>query len=74
MQIIGPMQSVYHWQGELCESTEFRCVIKSEKRLISSLVQELEQGHPYEVPEILVLDVMDSSLPYREWLQSQLKP
>jgi periplasmic divalent cation tolerance protein len=72
VQISGPVRSHYFWDEELCESEEYRCTIKSESRLIPELEQALRELHPYEVPEILVTQVVHCSQDYQVWLHNQL--
>lgn len=73
VQITGPIQSVYRWQGEICESSEYRCTIKSTQSMLEDVKQGIQQQHPYDVPEILVQNVADCSDAYAEWLQAQVR-
>ncbi len=72
VQIAGPIQSVYQWQGEICNSTEYRCTIKTTANLQARLFSAIREQHPYEVPEILVTKVSASSEAYGRWLQAQV--
>ncbi len=63
-----PIRSKYWWQGVLEESPEILLVIKTVDELVMKLVTFLEENHPYEVPEIVVLPVEKVSKPYEEWL------
>jgi periplasmic divalent cation tolerance protein len=73
VQITGPIQSIYRWQGQICEGSEFRCTVKSKKELTPSLLTAITQQHPYETPEILVVDVADCAEDYAAWLVAQLR-
>jgi periplasmic divalent cation tolerance protein len=72
VQITGPISSLYRWQGQVQCEEEWRCTVKSLASLQPRLVEFVEQHHPYEVPEILVLSVAGASAEYREWLRSQV--
>ena len=74
VQITGPIDSIYRWQGQVCEAREYRCTVKSIKRLSQQLVQEVVRQHPYETPEILVVDIAHCSDAYAQWLVSQVRP
>ncbi len=63
-----PIKSKYWWKGVLEESSEILLVIKTVDELARKLVSFLEENHPYEVPEILVLPVEEVSKSYEEWL------
>ena len=72
VQIIGPITSTYHWQGQVETSREWLCLIKSEQSLYGQLEQVLKEIHPYDVPEILSLPVMDGNADYLDWIHTQL--
>lgn len=73
VQITGPIHSVYRWQGNVESSREYRCTIKSEKSMISQLMVAIQSHHPYDVPEILVVEVVRSSDAYAAWLHDELR-
>jgi periplasmic divalent cation tolerance protein len=72
IQITGPIQSIYRWQGEICQSHEWRCTMKSLECKTSALVEMICNLHPYEVPEILVQSIDGCSDAYRQWLTEQI--
>lgn len=73
VQITGPVCSIYRWQGEICEEQEFRCVMKSSQALARELMEAIAKQHPYDTPEILVVEVAECSASYAQWLHAQLK-
>jgi periplasmic divalent cation tolerance protein len=70
VQISGPIQSLYRWQGSICESHEFRLTIKTSTRLAADLVEFLSANHPYTTPEILV-NRLEASDVYGMWVEEQ---
>ncbi|NUM37346.1 MAG: divalent-cation tolerance protein CutA [Candidatus Brocadiae bacterium] len=68
VNIIPGVQSFYYWQGKLCEEKEDTLLIKISKENISYLYDRLKAVHPYEVPEIVELNVADANQPYIQWL------
>ncbi len=72
VQLTGPIESIYRWQGELCEATEYRCTIKSTASRASQIVDAIQRQHSYETPEILVTAIFDIAPDYAQWLKSQL--
>lgn len=72
VQILGPITSVYRWQGSINTEPEYRLSVKSTRKLASRLVGSLESMHPYEVPEILLVPVEIRSESYACWLREQL--
>lgn len=74
VQITGPIESRYWWQGKLETSQEWQCVIKSRLDLYPRLEAAVRGAHPYEVPEILATRVAAGNTDYLAWLQHELAP
>ncbi len=73
VQIIGPISSHYYWQNELCQDEEWICLIKSSKHNYQTLENIIKEIHPYEVPEIISLPIVEGSKSYLSWLNQQLQ-
>ncbi|PIE57611.1 MAG: cytochrome C biogenesis protein CcdA [Desulfobulbus propionicus] len=69
---ILPCRSQYHWLGKVEEEQEFLCVLKTRRDLFDRLQALLCTLHPYEVPEILALEIVDGHAPYLQWLDQEL--
>ena len=74
VQVIGPITSTYRWEGAVETDQEWLCLIKSSADLYPTLERELEELHPYDVPEILAVPVLQGSPGYLDWLEDQLRP
>lgn len=70
---IVPVESVYRWQGELCEDREHLLIIKTVKRNVDVVMQEIRNLHSYELPEMIVLPVTGGYLPYLQWLAEETR-
>lgn len=73
VQIIGPIQSTYRWQGQVETAEEWLCLIKSREDLYEELEKAIRELHTYKVPEILATPVKAGSSQYLEWLTGSLK-
>ena len=60
--------SVYVWEGEVAEDTEYTLLIKTRQDLYPDLEAAILERHPYEVPEILALPVQDGLPDYLDWV------
>lgn len=72
VQITGPLLSIYRWQGQVCEAHEWRCTIKTLASAAAQLIDFIEEHHPYEVPEVLVIGIQTSAAQYAQWLAEQV--
>ncbi|HTS64646.1 MAG TPA: divalent-cation tolerance protein CutA [Candidatus Acidoferrales bacterium] len=74
VSIAPGLRSIYRWQGALENSEEVLLLIKTSRDLFPALKSELERIHPYEVPEILALPVVEGSGNYLAWVTANLRP
>jgi periplasmic divalent cation tolerance protein len=72
-QVVGPITSVFWWQGQIEKAEEWLCLIKSRRDLYAALEQAILVVHPYDVPEILAVPVTAGSKGYLEWLDSETR-
>ena len=66
-RLLPPMQSVYHWDGEVTSDVEQLLWIKSTTALTQPLTERLIQLHPYDTPEVLVLEPSAALAAYARW-------
>ena len=71
---ISPCNSWYRWQGAIEQSGEMVCTIKTRRDLFASLCKAIRSLHPYDVPEILAIPVVDGGASYLDWLERELRP
>jgi len=70
--IIGPVSSFFHWSGKMEKAEEYLIFMKSRKDLFEKLAETVKALHSYEVPEIIVLPIVEGSKAYLDWLGSYL--
>lgn len=70
-QIVGPITSIYRWQGRRHRSREWLCLLKTRTSLYPRLEKELLRLHPYENPEIIATPVSAGSRQYFDWLRGE---
>lgn len=73
VQVIGPISSTYWWQGQMETAEEYLCLIKSSRKIFSTLEMAIREVHSYETPEILAMPVVEGSEDYLYWLHGQLR-
>jgi periplasmic divalent cation tolerance protein len=73
VNILPGLVSVYVWQGVMESSAEVLLLIKTERQAYPTLEARLRDLHPYELPEIVAIDI-DRGLPdYLNWISQCLK-
>jgi periplasmic divalent cation tolerance protein len=66
--VVGPITSVYRWQGVIEEAAEHLLLVKARASDLPAVEREVRARHSYEVPEILAVPVRGGSAPYVAWL------
>lgn len=64
VNILPAVASIYHWQGNVEQDTEFQLQIKTTMELYSLVEDKLLELHPYDVPEIIALPIISGHQPY----------
>ena len=72
VQIIGPVTSIYRWEGKIENTIEWICQIKTIKDLYNSVEKEILTHHKYELPEIIAIPILTGSKKYLDWMRMQV--
>ena len=62
------IHSIYTWQNKLENTQEFLVLFKTTNKAKASLKKEIQKSHPYQVPEIMELEINSINKSYLEWL------
>ena len=73
VNVVGPIASVYRWQGEVERAEEFLLLIKSTAAQFAAVSAAIKELHSYEVPECIELTVTAGSDAYLKWLADNVK-
>jgi periplasmic divalent cation tolerance protein len=65
---IQAIQSIYRWEGALCNESEFRLSIKTRQAQFAALEHYIRAHHSYETPEIVQLAITAGSVAYLQWI------
>lgn len=72
VNLLAPMQSVYRWEGEIETETERQVLIKTTSAAVPALWQRVRDLHSYDVPEFLVLPIIDGNEAYLKWIRTNV--
>ena len=75
VNLLPPMESIYRWEGTIEQETERQVVIKTSRERVVALWERVRELHPYDVPEFLVLPIVDGNDAYLRWIaRSDARP
>ncbi len=66
--VLPAMQSIYKWKGKIASETECLVIIKGARRHYKEIERRTRELHPYELPEIIAVPIVDGLAEYLRWL------
>ena len=73
-QIVGPIESVFWWDGQLDDAAEYQVWFKTTDERYEALAAHIAEQHSYDVPEILRVPVEAGGASYLAWLRAETEP
>ena len=70
VQIDGPITSIYHWDGQVETTEEYRLTFKLLPEQAAALEQLVHKMHPYDTPEWIVVPASHVSEKYLSWART----
>ena len=74
VNLVPEVRSIYRWQGEVCEEGEILMVVKTVQDQVAKLTEVLVEAHPYDLPEVVALNVRGGSADYMKWIVEEVAP
>ena len=68
---ISGVRSTYFWDARLQDEAEILLIIKTTAGRLDELRRRLGALHPYELPEWIVVPVLEASPEYLEWVRAE---
>lgn len=71
--VLPTVRSIYRWEGKIHDEPEALLILKTRANLFEALRERIVALHPYQVPEVLRLDVAAGHLPYLQWIGGSVR-
>jgi periplasmic divalent cation tolerance protein len=68
VNLMGPMESIYRWEGRVDREQERQLLIKTSRDRLTALWDRVRELHPYDVPEFLVVPIVEGNAAYLRWV------
>lgn len=72
VQIQSDIQSVYRWDGKICDESEVLLVAKTGPQKWLEIESFIKKNHPYQLPEIVALTPSQCSNAYGAWVLEEI--
>jgi periplasmic divalent cation tolerance protein len=71
VHIVGPIRSVYRWQGEIQVDQEWQCLVKTTSARVDEVIAHIKANHSYDVPEVVVTPIETGDPDYLGWITAE---
>jgi periplasmic divalent cation tolerance protein len=65
------ISSTYRWQGKVDRARECLLLIKTTSERFDALRERIVALHPYELPEVIAVDIALGHAPYLAWIATE---
>lgn len=73
VQVAGNLRSTYRWQGAVEHTEELLVTMKTTQECVEDVKATILRLHPYDVPELIVVPIIDGSQEYLAWVEEQVR-
>ena len=74
VNLLPGIESIYRWQGKVERAGEVLAVFKTTAAAMPAFERRLVEMHPYEVPEVVVLQPAQVAESYARWILQETRP
>lgn len=68
---ISEIESIYRWDGELQQDSEYRILFKTLAAHYDRVEQAIVERHPYDLPAVHAWPVDRIHAPFADWVQAR---
>jgi periplasmic divalent cation tolerance protein len=68
--VVSFVRSIYRWKGEICDEGEALVIFKTRSELLAGLESHVTANHPYEVPELVAVEIGAGLERYLDWISN----
>jgi periplasmic divalent cation tolerance protein len=72
VNIVGPIESLYRWEGEVQTSAEYMLLVKTTAERFPAVRLAIRELHSYELPECIALEIDNGSDEYLNWIETSV--
>jgi len=72
VQLMSGVQSIYRWEGKICEEQEVLLFAKTIAARWLDVSAFIQSAHPYDLPEILAYSPEQYERQYGKWVESEV--
>jgi periplasmic divalent cation tolerance protein len=74
INILGPIRSIYRWQGAIESANEIAAIFKTSSGAVDALIARITEMHSYEVPCVAAWAGDNVLAAYADWVERSVSP
>ena len=74
VNVLSPCTSIYCWQGIVESADEIPVLIKTLRQHYDRVEQLIKMMHPYELPEVIMVPILNGLPAYLQWIANETQP
>ena len=71
VNVVPGITSLYRWEGSVRQDGELLLIIKGRSEDVGVIGARVTELHPYDVPEVVAMDVAGGSGSYLDWIYAE---
>jgi len=72
VNILGPVRSIYRWQGAVETADEVAAIFKTERAQVDGLITRIAALHSYDVPCVVSWPIDKITGDYAQWVEDSV--
>jgi len=73
VQIVGPVRSLFWWEGKVDDAREWQLLMKTTRERLPELQRHIKANHSYDTPEIIETEIIGGSAEYLCWVSEETR-
>lgn len=72
VNILGPMTSIYRWEGAVAEEEEVAMLVKTRRDMTPRVTERIKTLHSYDLPCVIGLPIQGGNPDFLAWLRDEV--
>ena len=70
--ILGPINSIYRWEGEIQDDQEAVLIAKTTADRVPRVIEKVKALHSYECPCIVAVPILEGNPAFLQWVTDEV--